>query len=96
MHEVAKRNDTVRFVKMDNDIAEIDPTGVPAVIAYKAGNKFADIMSLPDALPRDSEVSAVSLETLLRQYVDPPITCENECQLTETFQKSHPLEMSWR
>ncbi|CAG5180809.1 uncharacterized protein ALTATR162_LOCUS9435 [Alternaria atra] len=68
MHDVAKRNDTVRFVKMYNDDAEIEDTGVPAVLAYKGGEKFADIIPLVDALPDDSELSAVSLETLFRQH----------------------------
>jgi hypothetical protein len=67
MSEVAKRNDTVRFVKMHNDEAEIEDTGVPAVLAYKGGDKFADLVPLIDALPDDSELSAVSLETVLRQ-----------------------------
>lgn len=67
MEEVAKRNDTVRFVKMNNDDEEIHAAGVPAVIAYKGGNKVADIVALHKALPRDSELSAVSLETLMRQ-----------------------------
>ncbi|KAH9878007.1 hypothetical protein J1614_003224 [Plenodomus biglobosus] len=68
MHEVAKRNDTVRFVKMFNDDAELHPSGVPAVLAYKAGEKFADVVALHKALPRDSELSAVSLETIFRQH----------------------------
>lgn len=67
MREVAKRNDTVRFVKMHNDVAEIEDEGVPAVLAYKGGNKFADIVPLRHALPLDSELSAVSLETVFRQ-----------------------------
>ncbi|KAL1798030.1 hypothetical protein ACET3X_004636 [Alternaria dauci] len=68
MHDVAKRNDTVRFVKMYNDDAEIEDTGVPAVLAYKGGDKFADIIPLKNALPADSELSAVALETLFRQH----------------------------
>jgi hypothetical protein len=67
MLHVAKRNDTVRFVKMHNDDAEIEDTGVPAVLAYKGGEKFADIIPLIDALPDDSELSAVAFETLFRQ-----------------------------
>ncbi|KAI4937528.1 uncharacterized protein J4E92_002259 [Alternaria infectoria] len=67
MHEVAKRNDTVRFVKMYNDDAEIEDTGVPAVLAYKGGEKFADLIPLVECLPDDSELSAVALETVFRQ-----------------------------
>lgn len=68
MREVAKRNDTVRFIKMHNDIAEIEDAGVPAVLAYKGGEKIADLVPLWKALPDDSELSAVSLETVFRQH----------------------------
>lgn len=67
MREVAKRNDTVRFVKMHGVDAEMDPAVLPAVLAYKRGEKFAGILPLLDELPDDSELSAVSLETCLRR-----------------------------
>ena len=35
MRQVAQRNDTVRFVKLHNDDAEMEEEGVPAVLAYK-------------------------------------------------------------
>ena len=67
MREVAKRNDTVRFVKMDNSDAEIEDAGVPAILAYRGGEKFADILALVDQFPDDCELSAISLETVMRQ-----------------------------
>ncbi|KAF1847216.1 phosducin [Cucurbitaria berberidis CBS 394.84] len=67
MHEVARRNDTVRFVKLHNDIAEIHPVGMPAVVAYKGGKMFAELVALDKKLPKDSQLTAVSLETLFRQ-----------------------------
>jgi hypothetical protein len=67
MREVAKRNDTVRFVKLHGEDAEIDSAVLPAVLAYKRGDKFADLLPMLDLLPNDSELSAVSLETLFRQ-----------------------------
>ncbi|RAR13225.1 thioredoxin-like protein [Stemphylium lycopersici] len=67
MQDVAKRNDTVRFVKMDNLDAEIEDAGVPGILAYRGGEKFADILGLRDQFPHDRELSAVSLETLMRQ-----------------------------
>jgi hypothetical protein len=66
MQEVAKRNDTVRFVKLHGEDAEMDPDVLPAVLAYKRGDKFADLLPMLDQLPDDSELSAVSLETLFR------------------------------
>jgi hypothetical protein len=67
MHEVAKRNDTVRFIKLHNSDADMLPEGLPAVLAYKRGEKFAGLVPLLDEMPGDSELSAVSLETLFRR-----------------------------
>jgi len=66
MREVAKRNDTVRFVKLHGEDAEMDPDVLPAVLVYKRGEKVRDLLPLLDQLPDDSELSAVSLETLFR------------------------------
>jgi hypothetical protein len=67
MAEVAKRNDTVRFIKLHNDDAEMEEAGLPAVLSYKRGEKIAGLVPLLDALPDDSELSAISLETALRR-----------------------------
>lgn len=67
MREVARRNDTVRFVKMHGEEAELDRDVLPAVLAYKGGEKFASILPLLNELPDDSELSVVSLETALRK-----------------------------
>lgn len=69
MHDVAKRNDTVRFVQMYGDDCDLDDDDVlPAVLAYKGGDKLATLLPVVDLLPKDSELSAVSLETLFRQH----------------------------
>ena len=67
MHEVAKRNDTTRFVKLHYEDAEMENAGVPAVLAYKNGDKFAGLVPVLDELPEDSELSAVALETAFRR-----------------------------
>ncbi|RMZ71385.1 phosducin [Pyrenophora seminiperda CCB06] len=67
MRDVARRNDTVRFVKMHGEVAELDAACLPAVLAYKGGDKFASLLPLLGELPADSEVSSVSLETALRK-----------------------------
>jgi hypothetical protein len=69
MREVAKRNDTVRFVKMHGEDAELDQVVLPAVLAYKGGDKFASLLPLLDELPDDSELSPISLETAFRKLV---------------------------
>lgn len=68
MHEVARRNDTVRFIKFHDDEYEKKHHELyPVVVGYKAG-KYKDTITNVDAkLAKDSELSAVSLETLFRQ-----------------------------
>lgn len=67
MREVAQRNELVRFVKLHYEDAEMEVAGVPAVLAYKNGESVAQLVPLMDELPDDSELSAVSLETVFRQ-----------------------------
>lgn len=67
MRQVAQRNDHVRFVKFHYEDAEMELAGVPAVLAYKNGEKFAGLVPLMDEIPEDSELSAVSLETVFRR-----------------------------
>ncbi|KAF1921610.1 thioredoxin-like protein [Ampelomyces quisqualis] len=67
MREVAKRNDTIRFIQLHNSDAEMPPEGLPAVIGYKHGEKIGGIVPLMDEMPKDSELSAVSIETCLRR-----------------------------
>ncbi|KAH6642215.1 thioredoxin-like protein [Boeremia exigua] len=68
MRQVAQRNDTVRFIKLHNHDAEMEEQGVPAVLAYKGGEKFAGLVPLLNELPEDSELSAISLETAFRRH----------------------------
>ncbi|KAI8931874.1 hypothetical protein NX059_010778 [Plenodomus lindquistii] len=69
MHDAARRNDTVRFVMMYGDDCDMDDDDVlPAVLAYKGGDKIATLLPVVQLLPKDSELSAVSLETLFRQH----------------------------
>lgn len=95
MRQVAKRNDTVRFVKLHNADAEMEEEGVPAVLAYKGGDKFAGLVPLLNELPDDSELSAVSLETAFRRSVS--LIKQQRCcgvpsnQLTNSLQAPHPI-----
>lgn len=97
MRQVAKRNDTVRFIKLHNDDAEMEEQGVPAVLAYKGGEKFAGLVPLLNELPDDSELSAVSLETAFRRSVAPSlqhnfhVVKSQENQLTNILQAPHSI-----
>ncbi|KAL5386876.1 hypothetical protein DPSP01_003893 [Paraphaeosphaeria sporulosa] len=68
MREVARRNDTTRFVKLHYEDAEMEVAGVPAVIAYRNADKFAGLVPLMDEFPEDSELTAVSIETIFRRH----------------------------
>jgi hypothetical protein len=67
MRQVAKRNDTVRFVKLTAEDAEIDKDVVPAVLVYRKGEMVKTLLPLLEQLPDDSELSAISIETCFRQ-----------------------------
>lgn len=82
MREVAKRNDTTRFVKLHNSDAEMEEAGLPAILAYRRTEKVNQLVPLLSELPDDSELSAVSLETLFRRSVHPAMYCETGHQLT--------------
>lgn len=42
---------------------------VPAILAYKSGDLFANIVSVVDEIPNGRDLSTSSLETVLQQYV---------------------------
>lgn len=47
----------------------MEPAGVPAIIAYRGGDKFAALVPLVDELPDDADLSATTLETVMKRYV---------------------------
>ena len=49
--------------------AEMEPAGVPAIIAYRGGDKFAALVPILDELPDDADLSALTLETVMKRYV---------------------------
>ena len=56
--------------------AEMEPAGVPALLAYRAGEKFAGLVPLIQEMPDDADLSAGTLEWLLKRYgIAPPFVC---------------------
>lgn len=47
----------------------MEPAGVPAVIAYRGGDKFAALVPVINELPDDADLSALTLETVLKRFV---------------------------
>lgn len=67
MQELAQKHLDVRFIKLHFEEAEMEPTGVPALIAYRGGEKFADLVPIIQEMPDDADVDAASLESVLKR-----------------------------
>ncbi|KAI9747852.1 MAG: hypothetical protein M4579_007374 [Chaenotheca gracillima] len=65
---LARKHVLTRFVKLHYAEAEMDVVSVPAVLAYKRGELFANLVSIIDELPSDSPISDEVLETFLRRH----------------------------
>ncbi|KAI5359193.1 Putative phosducin, Thioredoxin-like superfamily [Septoria linicola] len=65
---LAGKHQDARFIKLHYEDAQMEPMGVPAIIAYRNGDKFAGLVPLIDELPDDSELNAITLETVFKKY----------------------------
>ena len=70
MRPLARKHRNTRFVKLHYQEAEMEPAGVPAVLAYRAGDKFAGLVPLVNEIPDDAELSASTLERLFQRFVN--------------------------
>jgi hypothetical protein len=70
VREIAKSYTTTRFVQLNYEEAEMEVAGVPAILAYKGGDKFAGLVPVVDEIPEDEELSARSLAVVLEKYVN--------------------------
>ena len=69
LNTVARRRPTTRFVKLHQEIAEMDHIKAPALLAYRGGDVFATIVDILRNIPKGRSCSADSLEELLKLYV---------------------------
>ncbi|KAF2665179.1 thioredoxin-like protein [Microthyrium microscopicum] len=67
VHSVARAFPSVRFVKLHYEQAEMDAAGVPAILAYRAADKFADMIPVLDEIPEDDELSAETLAFAMKR-----------------------------
>jgi hypothetical protein len=65
---MASTHTTTRFIKLHYSEAEFEPAGVPALLAYRNGDKFAGFVPVSDEIPDSEELSARSLTALLQRY----------------------------
>lgn len=69
LRQLARKHKTTRFIKLHYDDAEMEPAGVPAVLAYRGGEKFAGLVPVVDEIPDDADLSDETLEKLFQRYV---------------------------
>jgi hypothetical protein len=63
---LARKHDFTRFVKLPYYEAEMDPAGVPAILAYQGGELVANLVSILDHIPDNRDLSVSSLEDVLK------------------------------
>nr|OQO23493.1 hypothetical protein B0A51_08933 [Rachicladosporium sp. CCFEE 5018] len=80
----------VRFVKLHYQDAEMEPAGVPALIAYRAGEKFAGLVPIVGEIPEDAELSALTLESVLQRY-DLSSEAGGGCMCRADFEDRHQV-----
>jgi len=68
VREIAKSCTSTRFVQLDYEEAEMEVAGVPAILAYRGGDKFAGLVPVVDEIPEDQELSAKSLAMVLEKH----------------------------
>lgn len=67
LHTLARRYLTTRFIRLHHTEAEMDAAATPAILAYKGGELFANIMRVVDEIPPGRSISSESLELVLRR-----------------------------
>ncbi|KAK3113530.1 hypothetical protein LTR53_009108, partial [Teratosphaeriaceae sp. CCFEE 6253] len=65
--QLARRHVEVRFVKLYYVDAEMEPAGVPALLAYRGGDKFAGLVPIINEIPDDADLNDVTLENVMRR-----------------------------
>ena len=68
IRSLARKHLETRFIKLHYRIAEMEPAGVPAVLAYRNGDKFAGLVPVIQEIPDDADLSATTLENVMRRY----------------------------
>ena len=66
---LAKKHGNTRFVRLHYQDAEMEPAGVPAIIAYRGGEKFGGLVPVMEEMPDDAELSSLTLEAVMLRYV---------------------------
>jgi hypothetical protein len=70
LRTLAGKHQDTRFVKLHFEDAQMEPAGVPALLAYRGGEKFAGLVPIIDELPDDADLSSTVIETVLKRCDD--------------------------
>ncbi|KAL1953978.1 hypothetical protein VTO42DRAFT_1864 [Malbranchea cinnamomea] len=62
---IARKQPTVRFIKLHHEIADMEHIQAPALLAYKGGEVFATIVDIFQQIPDGRNCSFKSLEDLM-------------------------------
>ncbi len=62
----AAKHPTTRFVKLHYQAVTMDPISAPGILAYKAGELFANLVAVVNEIPRGTPLSEASLERVMR------------------------------
>ncbi|KAK1058747.1 hypothetical protein LTR12_002595 [Friedmanniomyces endolithicus] len=68
LRQLARRHIDTRFVKLHYVDAEMEPAGIPALLAYRGGEKFAGLVPIINEIPDDADLSDSTLENMLRRW----------------------------
>ncbi len=50
----------------------MDEIAAPGILAYKAGDCFANLVSIIDEMPSGKDINSTTLEAVLQSYVPHP------------------------
>ena len=67
LKDIAHRHATTRFVKLHFLDAEMERIAAPGILAYKAGDCFANLVSLLSEMPAGRDITSVTLEGVLQE-----------------------------
>lgn len=94
VRDIARSYTTTRFVQLNYEEAEMEVAGVPAILAYRGGDKFAGLVPVVDEIPEDQELSVKSLALLLEKYVITFIQPSFLLLVLTMLQTRHPVSDS--
>ena len=67
LKDLARKHVTTRFVKLHYQEAEMDEIAAPGVLAYRAGECFANLVSFMSEITSGKEVDSITVEDVLQR-----------------------------